>query len=118
MPTCPRCHQFVKAQAVICPTCQLTLKAHGHPGMTLHRSAGEEYLCDSCLYHEDDTCNFPQRPFAKECTLYYNQAEQAEKAKQYKPSPQSALRFWLRRNTGWIILAMLILVSLAIAVGR
>jgi C4-type Zn-finger protein len=118
MPTCPRCRQFVEAQAVTCPTCQLTLKAHGHPGIPLHRSTGEEYLCETCLYHQDDTCNFPQRPFAKECTLYYNPVEQSAKQQMYRPNPQSTIGLWIRRNTGLIALVGLIVVSLIIALRQ
>lgn len=116
MPACPRCQQFVDAQALACPTCRLTLKAHGHPGIDLFRAEGEEYLCQSCTYHEDDTCNFPQRPYARECTLYRNRSAEATIA--YKPSRQFALKSWLRRNTTLLIIVGLILISLLIALGR
>lgn len=115
MPVCPRCQQFVDAQMLACPTCRLVLKAHGHPGINLFRAEGEEYLCQTCTYHEDDTCNFPQRPYAKECTLYNNQL--AERTIAYKPSRQFALRSWLRRNTTLLIVIGLILISLLIALG-
>jgi hypothetical protein len=75
MPTCPRCHQSVDSQTIACPYCRTPLKAHGHPGIPLHRAAGETYLCDTCIYHEDDTCNYPQRPYAKECTLYHDRSQ-------------------------------------------
>ncbi|MBD2180682.1 zinc ribbon domain-containing protein [Planktothrix sp. FACHB-1355] len=75
MPNCPRCHQPVPTQAVTCPHCREILKAYGHPGIPLHRATGDEYLCTSCTYHTDDTCNYPQRPFARECTLYDNNLE-------------------------------------------
>ena len=70
MQTCPKCHQSVSSSAVTCPHCRTMLKAYGHPGITLHRAVGDTPLCDSCTYHADDTCNFPQRPLAQECTLY------------------------------------------------
>ncbi|MEA5513598.1 zinc ribbon domain-containing protein, partial [Nodularia sp. UHCC 0506] len=70
--SCPTCHQLVDNQAITCPYCRTTLKAYGHPGIPLHRATGKEFLCDSCTYHADDTCNFPQRPYAKDCTLYEN----------------------------------------------
>lgn len=116
MPVCPRCQQFVEAQVLTCPTCRLALKAHGHPGMDLFRAEGEDYLCLTCAYHEDDTCNFPQRPYARECTLYKNPAQAASIA--YKPSRQFALKAWLRRNSTWLIVVGLILISLLIALGR
>lgn len=117
MPTCPRCQQFVEAQAISCPTCRLTLKAHGHPGMTLHRATGDEYLCQTCTYHEDDTCNFPQRPYATECTLYHNSTAQ-QQAIGYKPRLQTLLGLWLRRNSGWIILLGLVTISILVALRR
>jgi len=75
MPDCPRCHQPVDARAIACAHCKTPLKAFGHPGIPLYRSQPEEFLCTTCIYHEDDTCNYPQRPFAKECTLYHDRAE-------------------------------------------
>ncbi|MEM6403842.1 MAG: zinc ribbon domain-containing protein, partial [Cyanobacteria bacterium P01_D01_bin.116] len=62
--TCPRCKQPVNSQAVTCPFCRTQLKAYGHPGIPLHRSEGDEYLCDTCTYHGDNTCNYPKRPYA------------------------------------------------------
>lgn len=70
MPNCHRCHQVISSQAITCPHCGTVLKAFGHPGITLHRAVGDTPLCESCTYHADDTCNFPQRPYALECTLY------------------------------------------------
>lgn len=73
--TCPRCKKTVNSQAVTCPFCRTQLKAYGHPGIPLHRAAEDEYLCDSCTYNADDTCNYPKRPYATECTLYQNLEE-------------------------------------------
>lgn len=70
MLNCPKCHQAISNQVVTCPHCGTILKAYGHPGITLHRAVGDTPLCESCTYHADDTCNFPQRPYALECTLY------------------------------------------------
>jgi C4-type Zn-finger protein len=117
MPVCPRCQQFVESQAIVCPTCRLMLKAHGHPGIPLFRAEEDEYLCQTCTYHEDDTCNFPQRPFAKECTLYHNPQTSAQWLT-YKPSRQALVQGWLRRNTPLLIVAALLLISLLIALGR
>lgn len=70
MPSCTRCNQTVDSQAVICPHCKNTLKAFGHPGIPLYQAEKDNYLCDRCTYHEDDSCNYPQRPHAKTCTLF------------------------------------------------
>jgi len=100
----------VDAQAIACPHCRMVLKAYGHPGMTLHRATEDGYLCTTCVYHEDDTCNFPQRPFAKDCTLYNKDTTQTP-----PPSGRSgkgfALKTWWRRNTVWIALSAIVLLS-------
>ncbi|NEP17937.1 MAG: zinc ribbon domain-containing protein [Leptolyngbya sp. SIO4C1] len=108
MPTCPRCDQTVAADAVVCPHCRLELKAYGHPGMTLYRAEQDTYLCDTCRYHLDDTCNFPQRPTAKTCTLY-------EDVNAVTPPPAVYRIPWWRRHLGWIALGVVVAVSLAIA---
>jgi hypothetical protein len=79
MITCPRCQHKVDSQALRCPYCANILKAYGHPGMTLHQAVTGEFLCQTCLYHGDDSCNFPQRPYATSCTLYKNSQIIAEK---------------------------------------
>lgn len=114
---CPRCHQPVDAQAIACPNCRTVLKAHGHPGITLYRSTGEEYLCQSCTYDQDDSCNYPQRPYAKECTLYTNVAQQAIATNSYTPSRSSLVKLWLKRNSGWLFVVGLIVASIVITVS-
>jgi hypothetical protein len=108
MPTCPRCRQTLTADAITCPQCRLVLKAHGHPGIPLHRASGDSYLCDTCIYHFDDSCTFPQWPTAQTCTLY-----------QDVNVPQPSLPIyripWWRQYSSWLVLAVLIVVSLAIA---
>lgn len=111
MPTCPRCHQTVDAQAIACPYCRTALKAHGHPGIPLYRSVGEESLCATCTYDEDDTCNYPQRPHAKECTLYQNRFQPVATHK----SSVKPIDSWLRRNSTWLVLAGIVVVSLVLA---
>ncbi|MBD2465289.1 zinc ribbon domain-containing protein [Oscillatoria sp. FACHB-1407] len=113
---CPRCHQPVDTQAIACPYCRTTLKAHGHPGITLYRATGKESLCSTCTYHEDDTCNFPQRPFAKECTLYHDRSQPILGSPPAKP--RDSFRLWAQRNAGWLFLTGLILVSLLIALSN
>ena len=72
---CPNCHQSLESGAIACPYCRTELKAYGHPGIPLHRAGAAEFLCTTCTYHQDDSCTFPQRPYAKTCTLYHDRAE-------------------------------------------
>ncbi|OKH38938.1 hypothetical protein NIES2119_07285 [[Phormidium ambiguum] IAM M-71] len=111
MSNCPRCQQPIKPEAITCPHCYLVLKAHGHPGIPLHRATGEAPLCDTCVYHADDTCNFPHRPMAKECTLY--QDISAPKM-EVKPQPNQSFQFWFQRNLLWVMLLILLLISFLI----
>jgi hypothetical protein len=106
MPLCPRCASPVKATDLTCGTCQLMLKAHGHPGIDLHRSTGEVTLCSDCAYHADDSCTFPQRPYAKTCTLYQSMTAPAAIATSPVPTP-GLRRFWQRYRTGLILLGIL-----------
>ncbi len=117
MSHCPRCHQLVDSQAVNCPHCQYQLKAFGHPGIPLYRSTGEESLCETCLYHEDDSCNFPQRPFAKECTLYQNRSEPLISTL-IKPQQTISvmIRTWVKKNRVWLVVLALIIISLVLTV--
>ena len=113
MPSCPRCKQPVDSQAVICPNCNNTLKAFGHPGIPLYQSRDDSFLCDRCSYHLDDTCNFPKRPYAKSCTLFHDAAtplvEVSGRAGKFE------LKNWLYRYRGVIAIAILILLSVALA---
>jgi hypothetical protein len=115
--SCPRCHQSVGSEAVTCPHCRTTLKAFGHPGIPLHRATGKEYLCDSCTYHADDTCNFPQRPYAKECTLYQNIEESKLQLQQQRENTSfvATVKSWVKRNSSLLLLLSLVLVCLLIA---
>lgn len=113
---CPRCNQQVDSQAVTCPFCRTELKAFGHPGIPLHRAGKGEYLCDTCTYHVDDSCNYPQRPTAKECTLYQNFEEyQAQKQQQYRKPSSNDLQSWVRRNQTLLLFVALFVVCLMIA---
>ncbi|SRR5579883_356584 len=116
MPDCPRCHQPVEAQAIACPYCRTPLKAHGHPGMPLHQATGDEPLCLSCTYHADDTCTFPKRPNAFDCTLYDNVNQPRTITPGYPSSFR--LKVWLKRHIGWIALVGLLLLSLTLALLR
>jgi C4-type Zn-finger protein len=118
--SCRRCHQLVDSQAVTCPHCRTTLKAFGHPGIPLHRATGKEYLCDSCTYHADDSCNFPQRPYAKECTLYQNIEESKLQLQQQRKNTSfsTTVKNWIKRNQALFMLLSLVLVCLLIALLR
>ena len=113
MPSCPKCKQPVDSQAVICPHCKNTLKAFGHPGIPLYQSRDDSFLCDRCTYHLDDTCNFPKRPYAKSCTLFHDAGtplvEVSGRARKL------GIKNWLYRYRGVIAIALLILVSIALA---
>lgn len=114
MLNCPRCHQSLSSQAVTCSHCGTILKAYGHPGITLYRATGEPSLCESCSYHADDTCTFPQRPDAKECTLYDDITQPKRGADRlYTPrqNPLQSLKFWCQRNPAWLGLLGLVAVS-------
>uniref|UniRef100_B8HUH3 DZANK-type domain-containing protein n=1 Tax=Cyanothece sp. (strain PCC 7425 / ATCC 29141) TaxID=395961 RepID=B8HUH3_CYAP4 len=113
MSTCSRCHQRVSSQTVTCPHCGYVLKAHGHPGITLHRAEPGNYLCRTCLYDADDSCNFPQRPYATECTLYRNQA-QAEQGRK-KTIERRNLQDWVQRHLVWFVLLGIVLVAIFLA---
>ncbi|AKG21689.1 zinc ribbon domain-containing protein [Calothrix sp. 336/3] len=118
--SCPRCHQPINPQAINCPHCGYTLKAYGHPGIPLHRATGDDYLCSSCTYEKDDSCNFPQRPLAKECILYQNEAEsQLElQQQQLNNSFASKLKNWVNRNQSFLLIVTLLFVCLLIVLLR
>lgn len=118
MANCPHCRQSVDAQAVSCPYCRTPLKAYGHPGIPLHRATGEEYLCDTCTYHADDTCTFPQRPYATVCTLYQNIDQKQLDQQLNKNSSPAAFQNWLKRNSFWLLLLALLFVCFLIAVSQ
>ncbi len=118
MINCPRCDRSVSSKAVTCPHCGTVLKAFGHPGITLHRAAGDTPLCDSCTYDADDTCTFPQRPYAKECTLYNDRSQpQVEPDSLYasRRSLGSSIRLWCQRHPGLLGLLGLGVVSVLLA---
>lgn len=115
--SCPKCRKAIDSEAINCPYCRTTLKAYGHPGITLHRANKNEYLCDSCTYHADDTCNFPQRPYAQDCTLYQNITERLSLLEQQHNSPSfiSTIKNWINRYQALLILLGLLFICLLIA---
>ena len=119
MPLCPRCENQVKPTDLVCSRCGLQLKAHGHPSIELHQATTDDVLCKSCAYDADDTCTFPQRPYAKTCTLYQSITAEAEREKGQVRSPVSAptsLSLVWQRYRVWIILLAIFGISLLITV--
>ena len=119
---CPRCQQKVDSQAIACPYCRAELKAFGHPGIPLHRAVANEYLCNTCTYHLDDSCNYPQRPLAKVCTLYENFAEQQNEnrglSSRYRDIPQAYRIFnWIRNNQTLLLFLGLFLICVLITIS-
>jgi Double zinc ribbon len=114
--SCPRCHQIIDSQAINCPQCQLLLKAYGHPGIPLHRAQGNNNLCDSCTYHFDHTCNFPQYPYAQECTLYQNIEASKLELQQQNSHQRLSPKFngWIKRHQTVLLILGLLLVCLLI----
>ncbi|AFZ56680.1 zinc ribbon domain-containing protein [Anabaena cylindrica FACHB-243] len=117
--SCSRCHQTIDSQAISCPYCRITLKAYGHPGVPLHQANGDYYLCESCVYHQDDSCNFIQRPYAKSCTLYQNLEESKLELllQQSKNSGIVVVKNWLQRHQALLLLIFIFLVCLLIALS-
>lgn len=109
MTVCPRCDRTVETTAICCPHCNLTLKAHGHPGIPLHRATGDQPLCASCAYDADDSCNFPQRPDARTCTLY-----QDVNAPPPRPKVVQTLPWWRQKN--WLRIALAVVIVMALLV--
>lgn len=118
MPFCDRCKNPVKPVDLVCAHCGLQLKAHGHPGIELHQTLDEGVLCESCLYHQDDSCTFPQRPLAKSCTLYQSLKDHREEAEssQLATSPTFALKVFWQRYKVWVILGAIFGLSLLLTV--
>lgn len=84
----------------------------------MHRATGDTTLCESCTYHADDTCTFPQRPYAKECTLYNDVNQpQLEGSQIYTPrrSILRSLSLWYQQNPTVLGLLGLVVVSFLIA---
>ncbi len=118
MSNCPKCKQPVDSQAVQCPNCNNLLKAFGHPGMPLYQSEDNSSLCLRCIYDRDDSCNFPQRPHAKSCTLFHDASVPlvAESAMPRNAQGLMGIKNWFYRNRGLIAIAILILVSILITI--
>lgn len=117
MPICPKCKQPVDSQVVTCPHCKNQLKAFGHPGIPLYQSADDTSLCDRCTYDRDDTCNFPQRPHAKSCTLFHDDSIPLVPEESTPPSQEgwAGIKSRLYQYRGFIAIALLIIMSVILA---
>lgn len=117
MSNCPRCQQIIDGDKVNCPYCGHEIKAFGHPGIPLYHAQEKNFLCPSCIYHEDSTCNFPQHPYAKTCTLYQhiNKLTEAEPERPVYPTYRwsRTIKNWCWRNRWLVILLIIIIVSVA-----
>ena len=120
MNVCPSCDRRIDPQAVNCPYCKNPLKAFGHPGIPLYQAKSGSYLCDRCIYHEDDTCNFPQRPLAQSCTLFHDKSIPVveEIAPPIAQTGIRGIKNWCARNRGVVAIAILILVSILLALSQ
>ena len=122
MRKCPKCHQQVKFEDVICKYCRTELKAFGHPGIPLHRAEKDTFLCDSCTYHCDDTCNYPQRPYAKTCTMYQNYLDaennDLDPPVYQTPGGMAGLKIWCQRNQGKLTLIAVVGISFIVVLLR
>ena len=118
MAKCSRCNRSIKPEALECPYCKNPLKAFGHPGIPVYQATKDSFLCDHCLYDQDDSCNYPQRPYAKSCTMFHDK----EKPLVEEPINSSSrgsittLKFWIRRHRGLLIILILIIISVLFAV--
>ena len=117
MTSCPHCHKLIEQNAIQCPYCKQTLKAFGHPGIPLHQAPKNQYLCGQCTYHHDDTCTYPQRPYAQTCTLYHDRKEPlvSTMGSTSHKKTERTFQAWCRRNQGLLIFLSLIIISLTLA---
>lgn len=123
MSTCSRCQTPYAADALACPHCGLALKAHGHPGIQLHRAQAGQFLCKSCIYEQDDSCTYPQRPYAEECTLYRDIHKPQRQRNLSNPSGGSSdlsviFLNWCRRNSAGLVLLGILLLAVLITLRR
>ena len=117
MTICPKCDRSVDPQAIKCPYCNNPLKAFGHPGIKLYQAEEDAYLCDRCYYHHDDSCNYPQRPYAKTCTMFHDADEPLiDETPIYSPGGIKGFRLWCSRNRGLLIIFGLIVFSVLLVI--
>ena len=111
----------MSASAIACPHCQNPLKALGHLGIPLYQASGGSVLCDTCTYHQDDSCNYPQRPLAKDCIMYVDsRIPQDPNPPQPRPSSTGLDRWtqWANQNLALLILLGLGVISLLMVLSN
>ncbi|MDJ0576153.1 MAG: zinc ribbon domain-containing protein [Xenococcaceae cyanobacterium MO_234.B1] len=118
MSHCPRCDKPIDSQAINCPYCNNPVKAFGHPGIPLYQADRDEFLCDRCIYHQDDTCNYPQRPYAKTCTLFRDITAtlEEEETSIYTRSFKSRIIAWVHSNRFLLGILFLLMLSIILTV--
>jgi hypothetical protein len=107
----------VTPETVTCPSCGLVLKAYGHPGLHIYRSQPGTFLCETCAYHADDTCDIVKRPFVQDCTLYQDIHESPvpeEPARPATPALNARIYFWLEQNPVFILLIIVLAIVIFI----
>ncbi|NET48216.1 MAG: hypothetical protein F6K09_05730 [Merismopedia sp. SIO2A8] len=114
---CPHCRKPIAANAIACPHCRTSLKAMGHAGIPLYQAAEGEVLCDTCTYHRDDSCNYPLRPQAKDCTMYVDDRKPVEPSVYHSTTKRraslgEAIANWVQQNTVLALVICLVVVSL------
>ena len=119
MPNCPKCDRIVDLQAVKCSHCGNVLKGFGHPGIPLYQAESGTSLCDRCYYHQDDSCNYPQRTNATSCTMFHDaDTPLVDESLNHTPSGLESLRLWCDRNKGLLIALGLVVLSVVIVLAR
>jgi hypothetical protein len=115
---CPKCDRRIAPQAVKCPHCHNPLKGFGHPGIPLYQADTGTYLCARCYYDRDDSCNYPQRPYAKTCTMFHdlNTPLITETTKYKSPGGITGFKLWLSRNKGLLLIVSLIGLSIVLVI--
>ncbi|KKJ00649.1 hypothetical protein [Prochlorothrix hollandica] len=113
---CPQCQRSISSDVPTCPHCGVTLVAYGHPGLVIQRSRDGTPLCDTCVYHRDDSCTFPHRPTAQDCTLYRDvsspEPDLPPRSRRVHLSTGQRLSRWAQNHRGAVILVALVLGAL------
>ncbi len=87
--------------------------------MPLYRTTDGTVLCDRCVYDEDNTCNFPQRPHAQSCTMFRDRTLSLREieVKVNRRGGLGGIQNWIQRYRGAIALTIIIAVALLLALS-
>ena len=115
---CSKCDRIVDSQAIKCPYCNNPLKGFGHPGIPLYQAETGTSLCDTCYYQKDDSCNYPQRPYASSCTMFHDADTPlvVETPKFKSPGGIRSFKLWCSRNRGLLMIFGLIVISVVLVI--